>query len=127
MKSIKPGRGPSSMNAVGSLIAVIFGVFWLITAISMEAPVFMFAFGGLFIIMGIVNTVYHFKNATSKNRYSAFDITDEGEEIDPLNERFGNTYSKRSSENKDYSYCPHCGEKLEGSYKFCPHCGEALS
>lgn len=30
MKSVKPGRGPSAMNAVGSIAVGIFGVFWTI-------------------------------------------------------------------------------------------------
>ena len=30
MKSIKPGRGPSAMGAMGSAFAVIFGIFWTI-------------------------------------------------------------------------------------------------
>ena len=33
--------------------------------------------------------VYNLKNATSKDRFSTFDITDESEESDPLNETFG--------------------------------------
>ena len=95
MRSIKPGRGPSGMGALGSIIAVIFGIFWTIMAVSMGAPVFFPIFGILFVILGIVQAVYHFKNATGKNRYSAFDITEEGEEPDPLEERFGNTRRRR--------------------------------
>ena len=64
MKSIKPGRGPSAMGAMGSIIAVIFGIFWTIAAASMGAPFFFPLFGVLFIIMGIVQAVYNFKNAT---------------------------------------------------------------
>ena len=41
MKSIKPGRGPSAMGAMGSIIAVIFGIFWTIAAASMGAPFFI--------------------------------------------------------------------------------------
>ena len=52
MKSVKPGRGPSAMGAVGSVIAVIFGIFWTITAASMGAPFFFPLFGVLFIILG---------------------------------------------------------------------------
>ena len=37
MKSIKPGRGPSMMGGVGSVIAAIFGVFWTIGAVQMGA------------------------------------------------------------------------------------------
>ena len=61
MKSVKPGRGPSAMGAVGSVIVVIFGIFWTITAASMGAPFFFPLFGVLFVILGIVQAVYHFK------------------------------------------------------------------
>ena len=32
MKSMKPGRGPSMMGGVGSVVAIVFGVFWTILA-----------------------------------------------------------------------------------------------
>ena len=79
MRSIKPGRGPSMMGAVGAIGAAIFGVFWIGMAISMGAPIIIPAFGVIFIGMAIAQAVYNYKNATSKNRYSAFDITDEQE------------------------------------------------
>ena len=75
MRSIKPGRGPSGMGAIVSVILVIFGIGWTIMAVRAGAPVFFPIFGVLFVILGIVQAVYHFKNATGKNRYSAFDIT----------------------------------------------------
>lgn len=33
--------------------------------------------------------VYSYHNATAKDRYSIFDIVDENEEKDPLNEQYG--------------------------------------
>ena len=39
--------------------------------------------------MAIYAAVYNHHNATSKDRYSFFDIVDEDEEADPLNERYG--------------------------------------
>ena len=94
MKSIKPGRGPSMMGGFGSVFSVIFGIFWTILAASMTRGAGLIGiifplFGVLFIIIGVFNAIYHFKNASGKNRYSAYDITDEDEEPDPLNERFG--------------------------------------
>ena len=35
LKSIKPGRGPSAMSAVSSVVAVIFGVFWTVMTVQM--------------------------------------------------------------------------------------------
>ena len=66
MKSIKPGRGPSAMGAMGSVVAIIFGIFWTIMAASMGAPVFFPIFGVIFVLLGVVQAVYHFKNATGK-------------------------------------------------------------
>ena len=119
MKHIKPGRGPSAMGALGSVIAVVFGIFWTVSAASMGAPISFSIFGVLFVI----------KNAAGKNRYSAFDIVDGEEEPDPLNQRFGG----QSPEAGDTSgpegplrYCPYCGAKLGDSYTFCGHCGRRL-
>ena len=89
MKHIKPGRGPSAMGALGSVIAVVFGIFWTVSVASMGAPISFSIFGVLFVIVGIVQAVYNFKNAAGKKRYSAFDIVDGEEEPGPLNQRFG--------------------------------------
>lgn len=75
MKHIKPGRGPSAMGALGSVIAVVFGIFWTVSVASMGAPISFSIFGVLFVIVGIVQAVYNFKNAAGKKRYSAFDLS----------------------------------------------------
>ena len=80
MRSIKRGRGPSMMNCVGSILAAIFGVVWTIIAINMGAPFFFPIFGIIFVIVGIVQAAYNYKNATGKNRFSEFDITEENGE-----------------------------------------------
>ena len=122
MKSIKPGRGPSGMGVFMGVIAALFGVFWLIIAVSMGAFI-MIPFGILFIAVAIANTVYNYKNATGKNRYSSFDIVDEDEEQDPLNTRFGEKQAKSSGGKK---FCPYCGHKAEEGHKFCGNCGSKL-
>lgn len=123
MKSIKPGRGPSALGAAGSIGAVIFGVFWTIMAFSItrDSPIPMVGtifplFGLVFIGIGIANAVFHYKNATSKNRMSLLDITDGEEEPDPLNVRFG----------EKGHFCPYCGAKVEAAFKFCPKCGKEM-
>lgn len=68
MKSVKPGRGPSGMKFIGSVFAIVFGIFWTIMAARMGAPAFFPIFGVIFIIMGIVQAAYNYKNATDKNR-----------------------------------------------------------
>ena len=131
MKSIKPGRGPSMMGGVSSIFAALFGVFWTITAVSMGAFI-MVPFGLLFIGIAVFQAVYNFKNDTGENRYSSFDIVDEDEEIDPLNEKYGakKTSGMQSSENMsfdiDSEYCPYCGIKVSKEFEFCPKCGKKL-
>lgn len=132
MKSVKPGRGPSAMGAMGSVIAVVFGIFWTIMAASMGAPAFFPIFGVLFIIVGVVQAIYHFKNATGENRYSEFDIVDSSEEPDPWDQRFGPDRETAASdaphaeETGDFRYCPYCGARLGSGFTFCGKCGKRL-
>lgn len=133
MKSIKPGRGPSMMGAFGSAAVTVFGIIWTISAMSMGAPFFFALFGLIFVIMGIVQTVYNFKNATSKNRYSAFDITDGSEEPDPLSKIFTENESRTAGEatGRDggtaaVAFCPYCGAEVEAGFAYCAKCGKKL-
>ncbi|MGZ9585730.1 zinc-ribbon domain-containing protein [Paenibacillus marinisediminis] len=153
MKSIKPGRGPSSQAAVGSVVSIIFGVIWTIGAFSMtrDAPFPMVGiifplFGIVFIAIGVFNAVYHYKNATGKDRMSLFDIVDQEEESDPLQERYGRgkmTPDRRLSKMNDDrngqqpepraanrrfegDYCPYCGTKMESDFDYCPKCGKDI-
>ena len=113
MRSIKPGRGPSFMGGIGAVFVGLFGVLWTVMASSMGAPGAMGAFGVLFILFAAGMALYHLYNATAKNRLTVLDITENGEENDPLNERFG---EKR--------FCPYCGAKLPLDARFCPGCGK---
>ena len=149
MKSIKPGRGPSMMGAVGAMGAAIFGVFWTIMAISMGAPGLFAAFGVIFVIMGIGQAIYNYTNATGKNRFSEFDITDDGEEKDPLNEFFakqsspenwevrtqikpgtegepGTTETTGTKRTEAVGFCPYCGAEVQEGFEFCAKCGKQL-
>ena len=131
MKSIKPGRGPSMMGGIGAIAAAVFGIFWTITAVSMGAPVMFPLFGILFICMGVAQAVYNFKNATGKNRYSSFDIVDEHEEQDPLQQRFGNQpkpeqQPQSTAMSAEDGFCPYCGNPVAGEFEFCPKCGKQL-
>lgn len=136
MKSIKPGRGPSMMGAFGSAAVTVFGVFWTIMAMSMGAPIFFALFGIIFVVMGIAQTVYNFKNATGKERFSAFDITDSSEEPDPLNEFFagkstetevsGRANNRSTSDIGGDAFCPYCGAEAETDYQYCAKCGKKL-
>jgi len=123
MKSIKPGRGPSGMSAIGSVVVVIFGILWTIVVASSGAG-FMAIFGVLFVIYGIVTAVYHYKNATSQNRYSQWDITEQGEEPDPLQQRFA---PQEEAPRRAAGYCPYCGRAAEADHLYCAGCGRKLS
>lgn len=75
MKSVKPGRGPSFMGGIAGIFAALFGIIWTVSAFSMGGVLFGL-FGFVFVGAAVAMSIYNFKNATSKNRYSSFDITD---------------------------------------------------
>jgi len=129
------------MNFAGSIAAIAFGIIWTAIAYGMTSGfpdemgvVRIFPlFGLIFIIVGIVQAIYHYKNFTGKNRMSILDITDSREEPDPLNQRFGSDY--RSEELYDRpdepareeaadKYCPYCGQPMDAQFQFCPKCGK---
>ena len=124
MKSIKPGRGPSAMNVAGSIFSIVFAICWTGLALRTK-DIFFITIGIAIIIMTIVNTIYHSKNAFGKKRYSVYDITEDQEEVDPLQERFGQKQEEPQT-NHGYGYCPYCGESLENDYLYCPKCGKRL-
>lgn len=149
------------MGGMSSVIAVIFGIFWTAMAFRMTAgspfdgigSIFPL-FGILFIVMGVANAIYNFRNATSRDRYSMIDITDSESEPDPLNELFGRKgdllsrgegtdgyidseaasnspaagpgEEKAAERPKGNSFCPYCGERVADDYRFCPKCGRDL-
>ena len=123
MKSIKPGRGPSMMGGVVGIFLICFGIFW--TVLAAMANGFFAIFGVLWTCAAVAMTVYHFKNATGKHRYSAYDVVDANEEPDPLNARFAASTEPEKS-NAASRFCPHCGAGVEPSFKFCNHCGQKL-
>lgn len=132
MKSIKPGRGPSMMGGFGAVFGIVFGIFWTVLAASMTqgfglVGIIFPLFGVLFIIIGVVNAIYNFKNATGENRYSEFDITDDTEEPDPLNQHFGGKPKHTSNvPPTGSSFCPYCGAPVQTDFAFCRKCGKQL-
>lgn len=141
------------MGAFGSAAAVIFGIIWTLSAMNMGAPAPFALFGVVFVILGIAQTAYHYKNATSKKRFSAFDITESREEPDPLNEYFSgrqdadsgtdaaeiwdagdNGYTRADTgmgmdgdrNGSAAAFCPYCGAEAEADFQFCAKCGKRL-
>lgn len=113
------------MGGIVGIAVALFGVFWTVMAIAGGAW-FMAPFGIIFVVISVIRTVYDFKNATGKNRYSEYDITDENEEIDPWDERFGEKRGETVQPHVKGRYCPYCGTKNEDEYKFCTDCGREL-
>ena len=114
------------MNFAGSVIAVIFGIIWTAITITMDAPFFFPIFGVVFIITGVVQAIYNYKNATGKNRYSEYDITDENEESDPIDRYINGSDAVRNENSGSVGYCPYCGREIEKEYDFCPRCGKKI-
>lgn len=120
------------LGGVGSVVCVVFGIFWTViaTVITRGIPLIGMIFplfGVIFILLGIVLAVYHFKNATSENRFSVFDITDGNEEPDPLNVRFGQPGAPSgTSRPTAESFCPYCGAPADSDFAYCRKCGKAL-
>ncbi len=135
MKSIKPGRGPSMLGGIGSVGAGIFGILWTIGAVSIGTPWYFPLFGVVFVGIAIVQAVYNFNNATNQNRFSQFDIVDESEEKDPLQEYI----TKQSNNNVEnlqgecspghpmsIEFCPYCGNPVQEDFEYCNKCGKKL-
>lgn len=129
MKSVKRGRGPSMMEGVTSLAMGVFGLIWTVLASSLGGGLFAL-FGVVFIVIAIAQAVYAFSNATRKERFSEFDVTDENEEPDPLNARFGGEGRQVSCDGEadggEHVFCPYCGAKVQKSYMYCNQCGKKL-
>jgi hypothetical protein len=135
MYSVKPGRGPSLVGGVAGMIAAVFGVFWIFAATSIGAPPFFALFGVVFIGMAIAISISSFYNATSRNRMSAFDVTTETEEGDPIAQALGHSRTQRQTPQSTASegvrkypgdHCPFCGVKVEADFDYCPKCGKDI-
>lgn len=119
-----------------SIIMAVFGVFWMIFTSSMGAPGFFSLFGLLFIIIAIVQAIYHFTNAAGRNRMSLFDITDHDREPDPLQQYFHGSEAPTASSTsaqpsgidpREVNFCPYCGRRIaDASHRFCMGCGKEI-
>lgn len=144
MKSIKPGRGRSAMEGAAGILAVIFGVIWTVLACSITQGAGVIGlifplFGVVFILVGLVNTIYSLRNAFGENRHSEYDITEEGEEPDPFDPRNAqreDLYRRSAGASApsrtpppagEGGFCPYCGAPVQADYEFCRRCGKKPS
>lgn len=150
MTSVKPGRGPSFVGGMTSLIAALVGFVWFLSARrimggigGLLGPGQIFPlFGLLFTIFALANAVYNFRNATSENRHSLVDITDAYDEPDPLDPRLRrqrhnsahvsnphtttDTSSGSTVKESSGGFCPYCGRGVDDQFSYCPGCGRRL-
>jgi len=135
MKSIKPGRGPSLIEGVTSLIVAGIGVAWTLAAFAMGAG-FLALFGIAFIAIAIVNAISGFCNAMAKNRTSIVDIVDSETEPNPSVHRSDETSSDYYPDELDDTsavacvpvrFCPYCGTGVQPDHRFCAQCGKPLN
>lgn len=133
MKTVKPGRGPSFKSGIAAIFAIVIGIIWTFAALQMEAPAFFPIFGMMFIIFGIMEAISSFANATGSHRFSLYDVVDEREEPDPLNQRFGETKGAPDDAagadapaDGETQFCPYCGAPVASDYAFCRKCGKKL-
>lgn len=113
------------MGGFIGIILIVFGIIWTVLAAQMSTAFALF--GVLWTCAAIGTTVYNFKNATGKNRYSTFDVVDDEEERDPLNERFGNSQAQsKMKDGVENKFCPYCGIPIDSGFEYCNNCGKKL-
>jgi hypothetical protein len=134
MYSVKPGRGPSMMGAVGGIVVAVFGIVWMLGAASAGAPRPFVLFGVVFVGLALAGVAYNVYNATQKNRMSSFDVTTESEEQDPIARVLGHAPrppdpdETRDKKPRRFAgeFCPFCGAKASPEFDYCPKCGRDI-
>jgi hypothetical protein len=137
MYSIKPGRGPSLMGCVGAAVVAVFGVIWTVSASGAGAPSVFTLFGIVFVVAAIAGGIVNLYNATSRNRFSTYDITTHREESDPIAEALDLHPKEQGEERRpppapgdprrvEGDYCPYCGGAVDDDFDFCPKCGKDI-
>lgn len=135
MKSIKRGRASSMTSGI---VGIVMSMAFFGIAMQVSDGFGEFAF--MPIIMGLIvlgASIAEIIGATRKNRFSEYDITDDGEEPDPLNQYYG-AQARPDQERQSpaatptgadaalASYCPYCGTRVGHGFAYCPSCGKRL-
>ena len=125
MKRIYPGRRPSKMGFAGSIFSIAFGILWTILAFTMTRGLGVIGvvfplFGVLFVGLGIVQSVYHYKNAAGR-RASLFDVSDDQAQAGPHDAQAGPHDAQAQQDG--VRYCGYCGQRLQSDMLYCTKCG----
>jgi hypothetical protein len=132
--SVKRGRAHSLGQGLSSLFGVVFGLFWLYLTRDSDGRLFHIAIAAFIIISAIVGGVFSLYNAFSRRRFSEYDVTHPGSEVDPMDRLLGlsTTGSTRETDRAEAvrkypgAHCPFCGVEAKGSFDFCPNCGKDI-
>lgn len=105
--------GRNMNNLMGGVFALLFGIFWISTAVSMGAPAVFPLFGLLFIAIAAW-TIFSSLRSGKGSPPAAVDPAKPPEAPD-------------LDEHHEYSgYCPYCGSPVEKGHGFCSVCGKRL-
>ena len=90
-----------------SVVALIFGIFWCLAALSMGAG-FMLIFGIPFVGLLAYRLIMVIKFGQEKPKQPP------QQEVDPW---------ERQEKPVGNGFCPYCGNAVEESFEYCPKCG----
>ena len=106
----KERKAGKAWHMGASVVALIFGIFWCLAALSMGAG-FMLIFGipvvGLMVYRLVMVAKYGDKRTEQPPR----------QEEDPW---------ERQEKTAVNGFCPYCGSSVEESFEYCPKCGRKL-
>ena len=125
---IKPGRTVSKIGILFGIIAIVFGIFWIVLLLRLSSQddglepgvVFLLVFGAMFIIAAIAITAFYAKSAYGKNRPSVVDVEESaGEEASAAT-----AADDKAAQKQEISFCPYCGKALKRDFSYCQYCGK---
>ena len=99
-----------------SVVALIFGVFWCLAALSMGAG-FMLIFGIPFVGLLAYRLVMVAKYGDEKLKQPPVQEQSPRQEVDP--------WDRKERPAAD-GFCPYCGSSVEETFEYCPKCGRKL-
>ena len=110
MRHIKPSKYNSKMGIFGSIIGIVFALFWTVMASQIQP--FMAVFGIIVCGICVVQLIYNIKNATSDEGIALYDI-------------YHTKDNMTTNQNENHNYCGNCGQKVNSKDRYCSKCGRA--